>query len=32
MLTLAIKHPDGSSERIPLFSVRFAPFQGGSRT
>src|SRR3972149_3243532 len=32
MLTLAIKHPDGGSERIPLFSLRFAPFQGGSRT
>lgn len=31
MLTLAIKHADGGSERIPLLSVRFAPFQGGSR-
>lgn len=31
MLTLAIKHPDGGSERIPLLPVRFAPFQGGSR-
>jgi protein-L-isoaspartate(D-aspartate) O-methyltransferase len=31
MLTLAIKHADGRSERIPLVSVRFAPFQGGSR-
>ncbi len=31
MLTLAIKRPDGSSERIPLLPVRFAPFQGGSR-
>ena len=31
MLTLAIKHPDGGSERIPLLPVRFTPFQGGSR-
>ncbi len=31
MLTLAIKQPDGRSQRIPLMPVRFAPFQGGSR-
>ena len=32
MLILAIKHADGRAERIPLLPVRFAPFQGGSRT
>ncbi|MBI4189281.1 MAG: protein-L-isoaspartate O-methyltransferase [Betaproteobacteria bacterium] len=31
VLTLAIKHADGRSERIPLLPVRFAPFQGGRR-
>ena len=32
VLTLVIKHKDGGAERIPLLPVRFAPFQGGSRT
>lgn len=31
VLTLVTKESDGRSRRVPLMSVRFAPFQGGSR-